>query len=236
MIDIHTHILPGVDDGAYTMEDSLEMARMAVRSGFHTLVATPHYRYYGHDDRVQILESFERLRDQLEYEQIPLEVVLGTELWLSPDNCPQLTEHMTYPGSPWFLAEFSVDEDPVQMNGLLQHYADRGFLPVVAHAERYFALQHDPMIARDWVNKGWAVQLNRDSLLGRFGKGCYYCADYLLTQGWANCIASDAHWVNERNTDWCDALGQLEERYGYRVLEKCLKHNPRKILQGQKLV
>ncbi len=236
MIDLHTHILPGVDDGAYTMEESLEMARMAVRSGFHTLVATPHFRYYGHDNRLQILESFERFRDQLEYEQIPLQVVLGSELWLSREHCPSLENHMTYPNSPWFLAEFSVDEEPQRMHRLLQHYADRGFLPVVAHAERYFALQNDPVIARDWVKKGWAVQLNRDSLLGRFGKGCYYCADYLLTQGWANCIASDAHWVNDRNTDWSQALPDLEDHYGHRLLEKCLQRNPQKILRGEALV
>ena len=80
IVDLHSHILPGVDDGAYTMEDALELARMAVQSGVSTLVATPHYRYYGYDNREQILTAFYRLQDQLVYEQIPLKLALGTEM------------------------------------------------------------------------------------------------------------------------------------------------------------
>ena len=235
VIDLHSHILPGVDDGAYTMADALEMARMAAASGVHALVATPHYRYYGHDNRSQILETFERLQDQLAYEQIPLNLVLGTEIWLSPGNCPELAPHMCYPNTKWFLAEFSVDESPENMDLMLRSYADQGYLPVIAHPERYLAVLDDPIIAKKWMDRGWGVQINRDSLLGHFGRRCHACSEFMLTQGWVNLIASDAHWVDQRNTDWSEALEQLYRYYGHSVMKRCVKENPLKILQGETL-
>lgn len=234
-VDLHTHILPGVDDGAYCIDDAIEMARMAVNSGINTLVATPHYRYYGHDNWAQILDAYERLVDALVYHQIPLQLKLATEVWVSEDHCPEITPKMTYPNTNWFLVEFSVDACPKTLNEILQQYADAGFLPVIAHPERYLALQDDPIIARDWVEKGWGVQVNRDSLLGLFGKNCYYCADFMLRQGWANLIASDAHWVSQRNTDWTAAWEMLHEHYGAQRIKRCVKDNPTKILQGQQL-
>lgn len=234
-VDLHTHILPGVDDGAHCLDDAVEMARMAVSSGIHTLVATPHYRYYGHDNQAQILDACKRLEDALVYHQIPLQLALAAEVWITGDDCPTITPEMTYPGTNWFLAEFPVDMHPETMHKLLGRYAEAGFLPVIAHPERYLALQEDPIIARSWVEQGWGVQLNRDSLLGLFGKSCYWCADFMLRQGWANLIASDAHWVNRRNTDWTDAWETLHTQYGSRRIEQCVEYNPSRILQGQPL-
>ena len=234
-VDLHTHILPGVDDGAHCMDDAVEMARMAVSSGIHTLVATPHYRYYGHDNRAQILDAYKQLVDALQYNQIPLQLELATEVWVSGGYCPEITPEMTYPDTNWFLVEFSVDACPENMNRMLQRYADAGFLPVIAHPERYLALQDDPIIARDWVEEGWGVQVNRDSLLGLFGMDCCQCADFMLRQGWANLIASDAHWVSQRNTNWAQAWETLHEHYGAGRVKQCVEDNPAKILQGQTL-
>ena len=235
VIDLHCHILPGVDDGAQTMEEALEMARTAVQSGVDTLVATPHYRYYGHDNRVQIVEAFERLQDQLVYEQIPLELLLGTEILLGREHHPPLHPQMTYPHTKWFLAEFAMDEHPHRMNELLQQYAQDGYVPIVAHPERYFAIQEEPILAEKWTQKGWGVQLNRDSLLGGFGADSFYCADIMLKCGWANLIASDAHDTTQRHTDWSEALDLLYDRYDPRLMEECIHKNPLKILQGASL-
>ena len=235
VIDLHSHILPGVDDGAYTMADALEMARMAADSGVHTLVATPHYRYYGHDNHSQILETFDRLQDQLAYEQIPLNLVLGTEIWLAHGNCPTLESNMCYPNTNWFLAEFSVDESPENMDQMLLAYADLGYRPVIAHPERYLAVLDDPIIAKHWLDRGWGVQINRDSLLGRFGRRCHACSEFMLAQGWVNLIASDAHDPQIRSTSWSAALATLTRDVSHRMLERCVEINPRKILENQPL-
>ena len=235
LIDLHSHILPGVDDGAYTMADALEMARMAADSGVKTLVATPHYRYYGHDNGAQILETFDRLQDQLDYEQIPLKLMLGTEIWLGRGNCPTLEPHMCYPDTQWFLAEFSVDESPENMDLMLKSYADQGYLPVIAHPERYLAVLDDPIIAKKWVERGWGVQINRDSLLGKFGRRCHACSEFMLEQGWVNLIASDAHDPQLRSTNWTEAFAAFAGIVPYPVLERCVEINPGKILSNQKL-
>ena len=235
MIDLHCHILPGVDDGARTIDEALEMAHMALHSGVHTLVATPHHRHYGHDNHAKIREAFDRLQDALEYEQIPLDVRLATEVWVRKGELPPLTEGMTYPNSPWFLVEFSTDASAAQIQTALEHYVAQGFRPVIAHPERYAAIQEEPIIARTWVQAGWGVQVNRDSLLGYFGERCYYCADCLLRHGWANLIASDAHRIDTRNTDWNEALETLHHRYDGQLLRRCLHDNPAKILRGEAL-
>ena len=235
MIDLHCHILPGVDDGARTMEEALQLAQMALHSGVRTLVATPHHRHFGHDNHAEILEAFARFQDALEYEQIPLDVRLATEVWVRREDVPPLTEGMTYPNSPWFLVEFSPDASAAHMQAALARYVEQGFRPVIAHPERYAAVQEDPAIAREWVQAGFGVQVNRDSLLGYFGKRCFYYADVLMRQDWVNLIASDAHRTDTRNTDWNEALEALHARYDGRLLRRCLHDNPAKILCGETL-
>ena len=106
---------------------------------------------------------------------------------------------------------------------------------MIAHAERYPAVLDDPRIAKDWIDNGWGVQVNRDSLLGWFGQQCMDCADFMMEQGWVSCIASDAHGVDARNTDWEEAWQVLQQRYSHKLLKRCLESNPEKILKGESL-
>ena len=105
VIDLHSHILPGVDDGVATMDEALEMAQMAVDCGVFHMVATPHYNYFGHTTVEQIRAAFARLQDGLEYEQIPLQLYLGMEN-IATEHLPvhlRQGSALTYPDSPWFF-------------------------------------------------------------------------------------------------------------------------------------
>ena len=237
VIDLHSHILPGVDDGVATLDEALEMAQMAVDCGVFHIVATPHYNHYGHTTTEQIRTAFAKLQDGLEYEQIPLQLYLGMET-IATEHLPEHLRRgdaLTYPDSPWFLVEFLPEQSPEQVNAILKRCAQEGFLPVIAHAERYPAVLDDPWIAKEWIDNGWGVQVNRDSLLGGFGQQCVACADFMMEQGWVSCIASDAHGVDARNTDWEEAWGVLQQRYSQKLLKRCLETNPKRILQGKKL-
>ena len=236
-MDLHSHILPGVDDGVATLDEALEMAQMAVDCGVFHMVATPHYNYYGHTTTEQIHTAFALLQDAMEYEQIPLQLYLGMEN-IATEHLPEHLRQgsaLTYPNSPWFLVEFLPEQSPEQVNAILNRCVQAGFLPVVAHAERYPAVLDDPRIVKEWIDKGWGIQVNRDSLLGWFGQQCMDCAVFMMEQGWVSCIASDAHGIDCRNTDWEEAWEVLEQRYSHGLLKQCLETNPKKILNGESL-
>lgn len=238
IIDMHCHILPGVDDGAVSMDDALEMARQALDSGIRHVVATPHYNYYGSATLDEIKNAYLELTDALEYEQLPLRVQLGMEILASEDLPERLKagKVWTYPGSRYFLVEFLPRRSVQYMERVLTGCEEVGFIPVVAHPERYDAIQENPWILRDWKARGYGIQLNRDSLLGGFGEHTAHCARYILQQRMANCIASDAHDPEIRNQNWHRALDLFDRECAPGKIQKCLRIVPRKILQNTSLL
>mgnify|MGYP003290517130 CR=1 FL=1 len=234
MIDIHSHILPGVDDGAASLEDALELARQSLDSGICRMVATPHYNYGGSASLEEIKNAYLELTDALEYEQLPLHLQLGMEI-LASEDLPELLKAgkvWTYPRSRYFLVEFLPNRSAAYMDLLLRRCEEAGFMPVVAHPERYEQIREDPRILRDWKNRGYGIQLNRDSLLGRFGSYAACCAQYLLHHRMVNCIASDAHDPYRRNADWEAAFGLFDREFDPAKIEKCLRITPKKILHN----
>ena len=238
IIDIHNHILPGLDDGALSMEDAVEMAAQAAHCGIRKIVATPHFQYKNSISLSEIEDVFESLSDILKRERINVKLEKCMEI-MATDDLPQLllqNEVWTYPDSPYFLVEFSPDEDGGYFDWLLDRCAASGFIPIIAHPERYRAVRHCPELAEGWCKKGYGIQINRDSLLGYFGEHANSCAHQLLKRGWANCIASDAHTPQQRNSLWGEAFKTLPSVYGFHTLAHCLETIPEKILSGKPLL
>ena len=238
IIDLHNHILPGVDDGAMSMDDAVEMAALAARCGIGKIVATPHYHYGSSASTEALEDAFSALCAALEYEQIGIALEKSMEI-MADDDLPELLQQgkvWTYPNSSYFLVEFAQDEEQEYFDWLLDRCAAAGFIPVIAHPERYRAVRHHPEMAKQWQEKGYGVQINRDSLLGLFGEHAFYCADLLLRKGWANCIASDAHTPQYRNPHWGEAFRQLPGVYGFGRLARCLEDVPQRILENRPLV
>lgn len=238
IIDLHSHILPGVDDGAMSMEDAVEMAVMAAQCGIRKIVATPHYQHRSSTSVEALNEAFTALSSALKYEQVDIALEKSMEI-MATDELPELLQNgkvWTYPNSKYFLVEFEFDEKQDYFDWLLERCVAVGFTPVIAHPERYQAVKHCPEMAQRWQKKGYGVQINRDSLLGMFGENDFYCADLLLKKGWANCIASDAHTPHFRNPNWGKAFQQLPKAYGFRTLAYCLETVPERILGNLPLI
>ena len=238
IIDIHNHILPGVDDGALDIEDSLEMVTLAARCGIKKIIATPHFEYNNGASLEALEDAFYALSAEIEYEHIDIKIEKSMEIMAS-DNLPTLLQQgkvWTYPNSSYFLVEFAYNEEREYFDWLLDRCADAGFTPVIAHPERYSAVRHHPEMAKRWHEKGYGVQVNRDSLLNMFGRSAYICADLLLRNGWANCIASDAHTPQYRNPYWGEAFKHLPGVYGFHTLAYCLETVPERILSNLPLI
>lgn len=232
MIDLHSHILPGLDDGAQTLQDSLAMARMAVDSGITTVVATPHC---ANDRHREVYESWQFLREALQECEIPLQLLLGMEIFGTPDTARMLRDGQLYTlnGSRYPLVEFAFHSDGEEETAILEAICGAGFRPIVAHPERYSYIQQAPQILNSWYSMGCLFQLNRGSLMGRFGRRVQYTAVTLLERGFVTVIASDAHSYRVR-TPW---LQDIRKVLTQEISEDCarllLRDNPNRIIHNE---
>lgn len=239
MIDIHTHILPGLDDGARDMDDSLAMAEIAWKSGVHTVAATSHANtggYFPEYSPKTYLERLNLFRDALEHEGIGLTVLSGMEIFTTGEVPELIEDGMLLPlnHTPYFLMEFSFGIEAAEAEGLLEDAMDIGAVPIIAHPERYQCIQEDPKRLSGWMAKGCLTQVNRGSVFGRFGQRAKKCVDFLLERHWVTCIASDAHKPYERTTYMADIKEYMEQKFSYRYSKELLYDNPMRILMGKR--
>ena len=240
MIDLHTHILPGVDDGAPDLETSVLMAAVAAESGVTHLVATPHSNQRGAFENYasQALQvRFDCLRAAVREAGIPLELSLGMEIFGTGDVLQLLHDGrlLTLGGGRYLLIEFGFHEDPLRIERLLDALLAAGYWPVVAHPERYYGLQRMPNYLFDWANRGIVLQVNKGSLFGRFGRGAQALAAAMLERGLVGCVASDAHGPDVRTPDLAGAWDYLAERYSAELARCLLEDNPGRILRSEPL-
>ena len=237
MIDIHCHILPDFDDGASTIDDALEMARLAIYSGVTEIIATPHFR--GEPDflerQSQIDHRYHQLKEELKRCEIPLILHKGAEVLCMPQT-PELAAAGKLPtlgDSQYVLTEFYFNESFGFMDHCLGEIADYGYKPVVAHPERYSAIQRDPLRARHWTEQGFVLQLNKGSILGSFGPRAEHTANELLELGVVHLIASDAHGCYSRTPHIGSLLQWAEEFCDPVYTQVLLTENPKRILSDQ---
>lgn len=234
MIDLHSHILPELDDGSQSLRESLAMARMAVDSGITAMVATPHCA----DDRSwETYEAWQLLSQALSENEIPLKLFPGMEIFGTPDTVRMLREGklFTLNGSRYPLIEFSFRSDGEEETAILRSVCKAGFRPVVAHPERYGYVQRDPRLVNRWYRMGCLFQVNRGSLLGRFGSRAQETAFELVSRGFASVVASDAHSPRMRTPWMADVQQLLTEEISAQCARVLLKENPKKILKDEEI-
>ena len=241
MIDIHAHILPGLDDGSNRTHTSLRMAELAVRSGVTDLIATPHSNQRGRFENYASEElegQFQRLKDALRREKIALRLHLGMEVFATSDMADLYREGklLTLAGSRYLLMEFGFHDDVYYMEHVLRDVLDAGVTPIVAHPERNKALQALPDILVEWVRGGVHMQINKGSLSGYFGKESFRLAVTMLDHDLASFVASDAHRADQRTPVLRDAYHWLAEHYSEPLAERLLLRNPARVLRNEPLL
>lgn len=238
MIDIHCHLLPQVDDGAADLETALLMARMAVNSGVDTIIATPHCNLPGTEQKnyrtLELANRVIELQKAITAEKLPLVVLPGAEVLCTPE-VPELLRQRKLPTlaeSRYLLVEFYFDEDLGYMDDMLRAIAAEGIVPVIAHPERYGAVQQIPPVIDRWFHEGRVIQLNKGSILGRLGHRAAQTAQWILTHGLAHAVASDAHSDQIRTPQMTELRDYLEENYGVAYTGLLLEENPLRICKN----
>lgn len=234
MIDLHSHILPELDDGSQSLEESLAMARMAVQSGVTVMVATPHCM----DDRAQqVYAAWRLLREALRDTEIPLKLYLGMEIFGTADTVRLLRAGRLFPlnGSQYPLIEFSFRSTGEEETQILYQVLRAGYRPLVAHPERYGYVRENPELINLWTKIGCLLQINRGSLLGRFGPGAQRMAAELVERGFVTAVATDAHSPRVRTPWMKDIQTLLSQEYSPQLARKLLLQNPQHILRNEPL-
>ncbi len=242
LIDIHTHILPDVDDGAGSLEEALRMAALACENGTEYLVLTPHVGgpgdSRGNEWSRRTHMRYKAFREAVVGAGIPLKIGYGAEIFATDRLWEQLSAGQLLPlaGSHYLLIEFPFDTTPAYVRDALSAVSRAGLIPVMAHPERYRLTAEDPRAIFDWVQSGCIMQLNKDSLLGRFGRQIRDAAHLLLRHRLAHCIASDAHHADHRTPDLAVVYRYVEETAGTETANILLRENPGRLVADRKIL
>lgn len=236
MIDLHTHILPGIDDGAKTLEVALEMARIAVNDGTTVMACTPHiYPGLYMNDSAGIHDARTRLQNAFDVCHIPLKLVVGADAHLVPELLEGLQSGRvpTLNGSRYFLLEPSHHVAPPQFENSVFQIMAAGFVPVITHPERLVWIEHHYTTFVSLAQRGVWLQLTAGAIVGKFGKKARYWSERLLGDGVVHLIASDAHTTTKRSPVISDVLPAVEAAVGKEEALRLVQVRPQQILDDR---
>ena len=204
MIDLHCHLLPGIDDGPETLEEALAMARLALADGIEKAYVTPHLHVGRYDnDLERIREAVAKHRLELKAANIPLELGFAAEVRCDYDIVPLIEEGRvpffgTLEGYQVMLLEFPHSHVPVGADKLVDWLLARRIRPMIAHPERNKDILREPQKILPFIRQGCLLQVTADAVSGGFGRDCAKRAAEFLEQGWVAVLASDAHDTESR--------------------------------------
>ncbi|HXC48184.1 MAG TPA: CpsB/CapC family capsule biosynthesis tyrosine phosphatase [Candidatus Sulfotelmatobacter sp.] len=235
MVDLHCHILPGIDDGAQTIEDSLAMAGDAIQDGITCVVGTPHASTQYHFDYAKVRAAREELQSLLDGR---LAIATGCDFHLNPENLLALKDDATpycINQKDYLLVEFNEFSIPQSMDQTLHELHLMGLRPIITHPERNAILRSQPERVLGWVRLGCYVQVTAGSLSGVFGPGAQQDAWAWIDQGLVHFVASDGHNTARRPVKLRFAYEAIAKECGAELAEALLVENPKAAFGGAPL-
>ncbi|QIZ05654.1 tyrosine protein phosphatase [Priestia megaterium] len=234
MIDVHCHILPGIDDGARDLSESIEMAKKAVEQGIHTIVATPHHLNNRYENPKQtIIDKVRDLNKLLLEEKIDLNVLPGQETRIYGEMVEGYERGGILPidNTQYVLVEFSSSHVPRYTEKLFYDLRTKGLIPVIVHPERNQEIIERPELLYQLVKKGALSQVTAASVCGYFGKKINTFSLQLIEANLTHFIASDAHNTSNRTFRMKEAFDIIQEKYGNEMVY-LFKENAELVIEG----
>lgn len=235
-VDIHCHLLPGVDDGAADWDESLAMARLAVADGIGTVVATPHQLGNSRqNDGRMIRARTAHLQEFLEQNGVPLRVLPGAEIRVEPDLIEAIRagELLTLSDRGRYVLLELPHEIYLPLEGLLADLRRAGLTGILAHVERNQGILAQPAVAESLVAAGCLLQVTAASLIGAFGRNVQALAEQLIYRRLAHFIATDAHGAASRRPQMRRAYDRVMKLAGYEAAETLCRHHPAALIRDE---
>jgi protein-tyrosine phosphatase len=235
MIDIHHHLLFGLDDGSPDLETSIAMAESAAEDGITHIVCTPHanahYAFQPEVNRHRLAELRSRLNDQIT-------LGLGCDFHLSYNNIVDAKANpskYSINGNGYLLVEFAETNIPASINDAFRDLQQAGLAIILTHPERNPIIVQHPERLAEWVRMGCAVQVTASSLYGRFGKTAEAFSNELLHRNWIHFLATDAHNLTSRPPHLKPAYDYVVNKVGEKTANRICVDNPRAVFAGEPL-
>ncbi len=237
LIDIHTHILPGADDGAQDMQAALQLVRLAWENGTRGIFLTPHHRGSYKNDPASLRERFRLFEKAVHRENPKMKLRLGCEIRYQSDILQQVQqgELLSMSDSRYVLIEFASTAFHSQIVSAIRGCEDIDRVPIIAHAERYDAFLQDPGLVDQALRMGALIQLNADSIMGRCGFRVKRFCHRLLKAKQVHFVASDAHDSKYRRPVLMPCYKKISKKYGEEYAKELFWENPRALTENNKM-
>lgn len=238
MIDLHCHLLPGVDDGSKSMDISLKLATDAVRDGIDYALLTPHHMngvYLNH--KRAVIQQTQEFQMELDRHKIPLKVFPGQEVRINGDLLTALDQDdilFADESGRYLMLEFPDDDVPSYTSNMIYELMQRGIIPVIVHPERNTKIMKQPDILYDLLSRGCLSQITAGSYVGTFGHKVQKFSKQLIRTGQAYVFASDAHDLPNRKYEMNNAFKKIEVEYGNSYVKR-FENNAKNIINGEEI-
>lgn len=238
MIDMHSHILPSIDDGARDIDETIDMLKEAKNAGFTTVVSTSHYYlgYYEVEEKER-MEHINAIMHKLQEENVDLQICIGSEIYVNHNISNWLKEHKasSINGSKYVLFELPFQHQIQNLKDIIYSMLSNKYIPIIAHPERYEYVQKDPNLLIELIELGVLFQSNYGSIIGQYGKQAKKTVTKLIENDFIHFLGSDAHRHKSIYTKIPSAIEELSKI----VLEDKIKElttiNPKLVLENKNI-
>ncbi|WP_026518102.1 CpsB/CapC family capsule biosynthesis tyrosine phosphatase [Butyrivibrio sp. MC2021] len=235
-IDIHCHIMPGVDDGSPDTDTSLKMLKIAVESGVRNIILTPHHKPMHHNVSPKHNAAYRQKLQEVAWDNgINVNLYSGNEMYFSDDTMADLEcgNICTLAGSDYVLVEFHPTNPYKAIHNALYQVQGAGFTPVLAHVERYSDVVSHPAYVRDLVDMGCYIQVNANSIMGKYGFGTAHFTKKLIKEDLVHFVATDAHDTVRRAPHLAECRKYVERKYGLDTADRLFYDNPLSVIHNE---
>ncbi len=238
MIDFHSHILPNIDDGSRSIEETIELIEEAQDAGFNEIICTSHYLENYYETNVPEREVWIRaIRENLQIKNKAIKLHLGSEIHLSDNIISLLAEGKasTINNTSYVLFELPLNTEPMNLYGSIYEMTQNKLVPILAHPERYTFVQQDPELIYDLIQKGVYMQLNYASITGHYGAKAQLMAEKMLENNMIHFLGSDVHRHHTIYPQIPNIINKITDIVGKNKVEELTTTNPELVLKNKRI-